>query len=94
MGQSTCITHEYLSNRKQRIKIDDNHNFWSKILFGFSQGSILAELLFNIFLPCLFFVVKDIDIASYADDGTLLIIENNTDNVLASLEQVSDVFFN
>ena len=45
-------------------------------------------------MPCLFFVVKDIDIASYADDGTLLIIENNTDNVLASLAQVSDVFFN
>ena len=45
-------------------------------------------------MPCLFFVVKDIDIASYADDGTLLIIDNNTDNVLASLEQVSDVFFN
>ena len=38
--------------------------------------------------------LKDIDIASYADDSTSFIVENNIDNVVASLEQVSDVFFN
>ena len=42
----------------------------------------------------LFFVVKDIDIASYADDSTPFIVENNIDNVIASLEQVSDALFN
>ena len=40
------------------------------------------------------FVVKDIDIASYADDCTPFIVENNIDNVTASLEQVSYALFN
>ena len=38
-------------------------------------------------------MVKDIDIASYADDRTPFIAENNID-VIASLEQVSDALFN
>ena len=39
-------------------------------------------------------MVKDIDIASYADDNTPFIVENNIDNVIASLEQVFDPLFN
>ena len=39
-------------------------------------------------------MLKDIDVASYADDNTPFIVENNIDNVIASLEQVSDALFN
>ena len=39
-------------------------------------------------------MVKDIDIASYADDSTPFIVKNSIDNVIASLEQVSDALFN
>ena len=39
-------------------------------------------------------MLKDIDIASYADDSTPFIVENNIDSVIASLEQVSDALFN
>ena len=89
------LIHDYLSNIKQRTKIDDNYNSsWSEILFDVPQGSVLGPLPFNIFLLNLFCVLKDIDIASYVDDSTHFIVENNTDNVIASLEQVSDTLFN
>ena len=39
-------------------------------------------------------MLRDIDIASYADDSMSFIVENNIDNVIASLEQVSDACFN
>ena len=74
------LIHDYLSNRKQRTKIDDNYSSWSEILFGVPQGSILGPLLFHIFLVDLFFEVKDIDVASYADDSTPFIVQNNIDS--------------
>ena len=39
-------------------------------------------------------MAKDIDIASYSDDSTPFIVENNIENVFASLEQVSDALSN
>ena len=48
------LIHDYLSNGKQRTKIDDNYSSWSEILFGVSQGPILGPLPFNIVLTNLF----------------------------------------
>ena len=39
-------------------------------------------------------MLKNIDIASYADDSAPFIVKNNIDNVVVSLEQVSDALFN
>ena len=41
----------------------------------------------------LFFVVKDIEIASCADGITPFIVENNIDNVIVPLEQACDALF-
>ena len=48
----------YLTNRKQRLKINNTYSSWSKILFGVSQGSSLGRLLFNIFICDLSFFTK------------------------------------
>ena len=48
------LLHNYLTNRKQRVKIDSTFSSWEEILFGIPQCSILRPLLFNIFLCDLF----------------------------------------
>ena len=58
------LIHDYLWNRKQRIKTE---NIW--IVFGVTQVLILRPLLFNSFLADLFFIISNIDTASYADDN-------------------------
>jgi len=46
-----CVlrVHTYLTNRKQRVKIGKVQSSWTETINGFSQGSILGPLIFNIF---------------------------------------------
>ena len=65
------LIHDYLSNRKQRVKVNDTYSSWKDIFYGAPQGSILGLLLFIIHLCDLFYFLEDLDIASYADDTTI-----------------------
>ena len=80
------LTHSYLSNRRQRTKINKNFGSCEEILFGVHQRSTLGPLLFNIFMCDLFFIVKEIDFASYADDNIPFVSGDRLDDVLDSLE--------
>ena len=60
----------YLSNRSQRIKINENLSERTDIEFGVPQGSILGPILFNINMIDLFYECEDSSVASYADDTT------------------------
>ena len=42
------LIHDYLSNRKQRIKVNDAYSSWKDIFYGVPQESILGPLLFFI----------------------------------------------
>ena len=80
------LINDYLSNRKQRTKIENTYSTWLDIIFGVPQGSILRPLLFNVFLADLFFTVNDIDTASYADGNTPYMIADNVNDLITSLE--------
>ena len=43
---------DYLSRRKQRIKIGSSYSSWHDIIRGVPQGSLFGALLFNTFMIC------------------------------------------
>ena len=87
------LVQSYLSNRKQRTKINSEFISWEEILFGVPQGTILIPLLFNIFLCNLFFIMNDVEIASYADDNTPFFVGGNVNDVILKLQNASKALF-
>ena len=87
------LVQNYLSNRKQRTKINSDFSSWEEILFGVPQGPVLGTLLFNIFLCDLFFIMNENDFASYADDHTPYVVGNNVQNIIINLQNASLTLF-
>ena len=87
------LIHSYLTNRKQRTRLNGSYSSWEEILLGVPQGSIHGPLLFNIFLRDLFSIMKETGFASYADDNTPYVTVGNLDEVIKSLQKYSIKLF-
>ena len=83
---------DYLTGRKQRVKINSSFNSYLDLSQSVPQGSILGPLLFNLFLCDLFLFVEEADIMSYADN-TPYVCSENIDVTLEKLEEVGKVPF-
>ena len=83
----------YLSNRKQRTKINNAYGKYCEILFGVPEGSILGPLLFNIYIRGMFYDINDCDIASYTDDNTPYASSSNLDAIIKKLVESTNNLF-
>ena len=62
--------HSYLTDRKQRVKVNGSFSTWTETVLGVPQGSVLGPLLFNIYLNDLLMFLEETEICNYADDTT------------------------
>ena len=84
--KSLVLIYNYLSNRKQRVKVNDSYSSWSEILIGIPQRSILGPLLFTIFICDMFYSMEGFEIANYADDSTPFSAKLNHKSIVEELE--------
>ena len=78
--------YNYLSNRKQRVKVNNSFSEWCNILFGVPQGSILGPLLFNIYINDIFMSLEKCEIANFADDSTPFCFNSSIESLVKDIE--------
>ena len=85
--KSCSLVSNYLSNRKQRVKLGPHYNEWTDIVRGVPQGSIIGPLLFNVFINDIFHILVKSSLYNYADDTTLSYAHSNSDTLIHTLQQ-------
>ena len=91
--ESLILIESYVSNRKQRTKVNNTYSTFSDIIFGVPQGSILGPLLSNIYIFDMFYDNIDFDIASYADDNIPYCCRFSLDKVITKLKACTNNLF-
>ena len=82
-----------LTAQNSFIIILQPYSSWEDILFRLPQGTILGQILFNIFLSDLCLIFDDADIANYADNSTIYKEHENIDDLITSVEDVAAKLF-
>ena len=81
MDEATEQIHDYLTNRRQRVRLGDQLSNWKEISAGVPQGSVLGPLIFNIFMNDLVYAVKQSTLFAYADDKQIFFAGSTAEKV-------------
>ena len=77
--------YSYLSNRKQRVRINNVHSRFQNVFSGVPQGSIVSPTLFNCFFSDFFSFIDKASVHNCADDNSLSAFESNIKNLKSIL---------
>ncbi len=93
LSKNACeMNKSYLTNRKQRVKINDVRSSWQYTVRGIPQGSQAGPRIFNIFLNNMFYFIEVLcQTINYADNNSLAKIDSDINVIKAELEVASGV---
>jgi len=78
----------FLTNRQQRVMVNDSYSNWSNVVSGIPQGSVLGPMLFTIFINDI-----PVDIASsikiFADDTKIYNTTHHCDIIQSDLDKLA-----
>jgi len=80
-GKTTDLVHDYLANRRQRGRLEDQFSNWKETTVGVPQGSVLGPLLSNISMNDLVYAVKQSRLSAYADDTQIFFADSTPEKV-------------
>ena len=86
-AHSLRLIANYLSNRKQRVKIGTTYSGWLKTKTGLPQRSVLGPLFFNIFINDFIYIIEKSEVCNFADDNTIFSCGNSFEVVAPSLKE-------
>ena len=81
---------DYLTQRQQRVYANDTYSSYQNISQGVPQGSVLGPLFYIIYANDLSNIVKNCEIALYADDTVLYTSSKNFDVSVNKLQEDID----
>ena len=84
---------DYLTGKKQRVKINFTFSSYEDLFQGTPHRSILERILFNLFLCDLYLFVDQLILRSYAVDNTPSVCSENVSVILEKLGDVRNLFF-
>ena len=87
-NDSLRLIFNYLTSRKQRVRINFTYSSWLEVTSGAPQRSVLGPLLFNIYIYIndLTFFEEDCQLCNFADDNTLFASDLKLEGVISRLE--------
>ena len=85
------LLRNYLTGRKQQIKLQVDLSSWADIQKVVPLGSILGPLLLNIFINDIFYFIEYCTLYNNGDDNTLSYVNDNYEKLIDILEKESSI---